>query len=86
MDIQNIDLFRKLFNEVDPVGIFFDTNIDEYDPEIREIVSNPPSSWEKKDVQKRLENIFQSYFEGIEVNKDKIENLSLLISQNFHVN
>lgn len=36
----NKEELRKIFNNIDPIGIFFEDNIDEYDSEIEKILQN----------------------------------------------
>lgn len=71
--------YRYYFNKVDPVGIFFDENIDEYDPEIEELLNSNIDLKNFQNVKEKLSLIFKKYFEGIMVDENKITELALLI-------
>ena len=77
---ERVKILRKLFNEVDPVGIFFDENTDEYNPEIKELLSLSPDYSNLEDLDKKLRDIFTKYFEGIQLNLDSLRKLAKKIS------
>jgi hypothetical protein len=73
---QDLAKFRAIFNEVDPVGIFFEKNVDEYDAEINELLKTSPDFSDVKELQSKLKDIFARYFEGIEIKEDRILSLA----------
>ena len=75
-----LKILRKLFNEIDPAGIFFDENIDEYDSEIKELISLSPDYSNIEELRKLLEGIFARYFEGIKIDHNTLHNLAKEIS------
>ena len=81
-NINKQELYRIYFNEIDPIGIFFDENVDEYDPEIKEFLSSGIDFKNPEIVKEKLSNIFKKYFEGIEIDESKIKKLTLLILKN----
>lgn len=77
-------ILKNLFNEVDPVGLIdFDTpeSLDEYDPEIKELVSSSPDYSNLEELDKMLRDIFFRYFEGIELDTDLIRELAEKINE-----
>lgn len=73
---EKIKILRRLFNEVDPVGIFFDENIDEYDLEIKELLSLSPDYSNPDDLDKKLKDIFVRYFEGLQIDANSLSKLA----------
>jgi len=67
-----IDLLRTIFNEIDPVGIYFDDNVDEYDAEIKEIIKCGVDFSDEANVFAALKEIFAKYFEGVSVDSEKL--------------
>ena len=61
---------RSIFNEVDPVGIYFDeNNIDEYDPEIKTIIPALPELKNVDDFRAKVKDIFVSMFENVRIDQ-----------------
>ena len=83
-DEEKIKILRSLFNEVDPAGIFFDENIDEYDPEIKELLSLSLDYSNSNDLDKKLKGIFTRYFEGLQIDANSLNKLAKRISVEFH--
>jgi hypothetical protein len=77
------EILRRIFNEVDPVGINFGQNIDEYDPEIKELIALSPDYSNLEDIDKKLKDIFTRYFEGVQLNLDSLRKLAGKISTEF---
>lgn len=67
---------REAFNSVDPAGIFFDENVDEYDPEIDELLKQDIDFTEINAVQGALSEILHRWFEGIEIDETKLKELA----------
>lgn len=81
--MKNKQVFEKLrvvFNDVDPMGLYFDENVDEYDPEIKALLKATDNLNDKSALEKRLKDIFLEYFEGVEVNLELIESLAQKIN------
>lgn len=91
MQIPEIDsqiiALRAIFNEVDPVGIYFDDNEDEYDPEIKALLDLKIDLADKAEVLHSIKTIFSSYFEGIEISGQKLEGLAQkIVSSKTNIN
>lgn len=74
---------RKIFNEIDPMGIFFEENDDEYDPEIKELISLSPDFNDSDILYKELHDIFIKYFEGIQSSRNSLKELAGKLKQEF---
>ncbi len=74
---------RKLFNDVDPMGIFFGENADEYDPEIKQLISLSLDyeGVSMEDLTEELKKIFEAYFSGLTLNSDLLGKLSVKIKE-----
>ena len=71
---------RNLFIEVDPAGIYFDENQDEYDPEIKALLELKIKLSEKEEVFTALKSIFNSYFAGMQIPDSKLYELAQKIA------
>jgi hypothetical protein len=71
-----LDALRITFNEVDPAGIYFDDNEDEYDPEIKALLNLKLDLADRIQVLHSVRIIFDSCFEGIEIPGHKLEELA----------
>jgi hypothetical protein len=80
---KNLDDYRLVFNQVDPMGISFDDNSNEYDPEINELLQLAPDFNETETLKLVLSNIFSRYFKGVMVPQDRISLLAERLSQVF---
>lgn len=78
-----LEKMRKIFNEIDPVGIFFEENVDEYDSEIKELISLSPDFNDSDILYKELHDIFIKYFEGVQINQDSLKELTGKLKQEF---
>lgn len=67
---------RAIFNEVDPVCIYYDENHDEYDPEIRALLEECLKLTDEELVLKTLKIVFSSYFEGLILSEEKMSVLA----------
>ncbi len=56
---------RNIFNEIDPMGIFFETNVDEYDYEIDELMAALSNFSDANVVENKLREIFNKAFSPI---------------------
>ena len=74
-----IDLLRHAFNEIDPAGVFFEDNVDEYDPEINELLKSNIDMTDISQLKNELSRIFETYFEGIKIEREKINALGVKI-------
>jgi hypothetical protein len=54
----------RLFFKLDPIGINFDDNTDEYDPEAAAIVARLPSCRSVDDVTAATHAVFVAHFDG----------------------
>jgi hypothetical protein len=79
----NLENLRIIFNEVDPVGIFFDKNVDEYDAEIKELLKASPNFNDVQELQSLLEHIFTQYFEDIQINQENLLVLARKLNETF---
>lgn len=60
-----LQLFAKvadIFFRHDPIGINFDTNTDEYHPEVGTVLAKLPHSTTKEEAQKMVHGEFQRWF------------------------
>ena len=73
------DDIRKIFNNVDPIGIFFEDNINEYDSEIEEYLKIISDKSNKKATYIILKEIFTAMFDKqiFENRKYQIKDLSI---------
>jgi len=72
-------LFSELsaaFFEVDPVGINFDTNIDEYDPEVGTVLPRLAGAHSVDDVDMILREEFSRWFDGVSVSRQLLRVLA----------
>lgn len=67
---------RAIFNEVDPAGIYYDENHDEYDPEINALLEEGPKLTDEELVLQTLKSVFSSYFEGLMISEEKLSVLA----------
>lgn len=72
---------RRIFNEADPQGIFFEDNIDEYDGEIDAFLKVLPDCSTSSQVLEALWAIFQVKFKRSAGRKD---DYSVLAEKIFH--
>lgn len=70
------EILRVLFNTIDPVGIFYDQNFDEYDPEIDEFLKVESDLKNEEEIYQTLIRIFAKFFEGINFDREKIRILA----------
>ena len=78
---EKLKILRTLFNEVDPQGIFFDENEDEYDPEIEELISSLPDFADLNHIEENLKRIFSKFFEGIKLDYASLKKLAKKIHE-----
>ena len=71
-----VERFRRVFNAVDPVGIFFDENIDEYDPEITKLIDLSLDYNNLEEVDRNIKEIFAKQFENVEIDPTSLEALA----------
>ena len=79
MDDNTRDNLRKIFNKYDIIGIYQDdeTNIDEYDPEIKGLIIRFKRSKNKEDFLTEIHTVFINLFDkGIAGAKSKYKNLA----------
>lgn len=74
-----IEKMRNIFNQVDPAGVFFEENKDEYDAEIEEFMKSDVNLDDVEAVKQKINEIFKKYFSGVEIKKEKLDELSLKI-------
>ncbi len=74
-----IEKMREVFNQVDPAGVFFDDNKDEYDGEIEELIKANIDLDDIEAVNQKINEIFKKYFSGVEIKKEKLDELSFKI-------
>lgn len=67
----NKEELRKIFNNIDPIGIFFEDNIDEYDSEIEKILQNQSGLNSEKETHEYLIKILIEDFDREEVSRFK---------------
>lgn len=81
-----LEKLRILFNEIDPVGLVSEENIDEYDLEIKMLLDLKLdiSKMNLQDIRDVLAGIFAECFEGIEINSSYLESLARAIKENFN--
>ena len=72
---------RQIFNAVDPVGIYFGDNEDEYDTEINCLQHTFVNFSNKSELYKKLLEIFSHYFEGVDFDKKRVRKLAKIISR-----
>lgn len=76
-----LPFLRTCFNEVDPVGIFFGINIEEYDPEIKVLMTSGINFSNLTAVKKELTDILKKYFEDVVISEKDIDILANKILQ-----
>jgi len=67
----NKEDLRVIFNNIDPIGIFFEDNIDEYDPEIDKFIESSNEASGPQDVYDSLMKIFIGFFDKQITNRSK---------------
>lgn len=72
---------RQIFNAVDPVGIYFGDNDDEYDPEINSLQNSFINFSNESELCNKLLEIFPRFFEGVDFNKNRVKKLAKIISK-----
>lgn len=81
-DQDKINKLRVIFNEVDPIGIYFDErNKDEYDSEIKALLESKVNLNDLDSLNKELLRIFRKFFEGISINEKDVKNLAEKVSE-----
>lgn len=78
---------RSVFNKIDPMGIFFGHNVDEYDPEIFDLlypVANRSGFADRDDTRLRLKRIFEKWFGADMIPKEEtLTKLADAIAESF---
>lgn len=75
---------RSVFNKFDPIGIQEDENFDEYNPEIKAILSKTRKGMNMVQLQELIYNVFVSWFdEETAGNKEEYENLTREVYEHF---
>ena len=78
-NIKNYKLLKEIINKVDPLGLIDpDTpeSFNEYESELKELISLSLDYSDEKAIYKNLKNIFSSYFEGVKINQDSLRELA----------
>ena len=71
-----LNSLRKIFNKVDPMGIYFEEAPQEYDPEINELLSALPDFNNVQDIGVKLKDIFSRYLESVKVDQRRLDLLT----------
>ncbi len=73
-----LNRLREIFNRHDPVGIYMsdDVNVDEYDPEIKDVQKTFHSTVEPKKFTKDVTQVFNKWFGKGLASDSAIENLA----------
>ena len=77
MKESNREQIRAIFNEVDPVGLFSEGNVDEYELEINKFMSALPDLTNLDDFRESIKTIFSNSFEGLHINQEFLDLLAL---------
>ena len=68
---------RAIFNEVDPVGLFSEDGVDEYELEINKFISALPDLTTLGDFRESIKTIFATSFEGLHIKQEYLDLLAL---------
>ena len=76
MEKYNYEQIRAIFNESDPVGLFSEDSVDEYELEINKFISALPDLTTFDDFRESIKTIFATSFEGLHIKQEYLDLLA----------
>ena len=77
MEKNNREQIQAIFNEVDPVGLFSEGNVDEYELEINKFISALPGLTNLDDFRESIKAVFSNSFEDLRIKQEYLDLLAL---------